>query len=454
MNIMRLLGQLPKSLADRIFDALGGLNEAQYEHERPVQRQRESAPVPFPNFGSGQEMSEIGPDYPSGGEAAQILNPNQEITLPPPQETVPGPEQRTGKLSRFGIFTHRILPAMARGALVGVANPVKGDTAANIFGTIRNVEADQQARTDRAQQQAEKQWEWHRTARKDAENTELHKAQIDNYQAMARERDARAAKNLRVSDPIAAAKAKLEILTQTLGRKPTEQEVLIALGFEGPRYAKRTMETMLANAYEDYLRGPDSARLQEQFATIQDYITYINTMATNYSAAKTSGEWQAKTPWINPRFRDTETPEGTVRTGFRIVPDAEGKPMKEETREWVTTPEGQRAKPKPRQSAPRQRGPSDERLDIERSEVAVANTALQAANGDPQKAIAILNDQAAKNPNVASHLVGATKRLKALIDKESQMHELIRSLAGSSGTRPPTSPPPASNQQAPRNPFR
>jgi hypothetical protein len=182
---MRLVGNVPRNALERLFDLLGSLPEAQYEHEQRVVPQRESAPVPLRN------------DDPT--EASKVLNPNQEISLPPPQPTQPV-EGRTGNLSRFGQFTKQILPAMIRGAAVGVSNPVKGDTGAQIFGTMRNVEADQRDTADRSREQAMQNWQWHRQMRKDDESSQLHGAQMDNYRALARQRNAQADK------PPAAAK--------------------------------------------------------------------------------------------------------------------------------------------------------------------------------------------------------------------------------------------------------
>jgi hypothetical protein len=115
---MRLIDLLKK-----IGSIPGRLEELQYEHTVPVERQ---------------------PDVPMdlGGE---------EIMAPPPELTRPGAPVRTGRLSRFGQFMQQGLPEIVRGAVVAASSPTPGavGTAGDIFGALGAVDRDRQERSDR-----------------------------------------------------------------------------------------------------------------------------------------------------------------------------------------------------------------------------------------------------------------------------------------------------------------
>jgi hypothetical protein len=408
-DIMSLLGNVPKSALERIFAALSGLPEAQYEHTGPRVERQPSVPVQV-------------------GDGSGPLDGPME--LPPPRETLPGAPERTGRLSGFGRFAKQILPEMVRGAVVGASTPVKGGTAENIFGTIRNVADDRQERQDRAQGQAEKQFQWHRQIGQDADRRELHGAQMDNYRAQAEQRRAAANRQPAVKDPIAAAKAKIGLIREQLGRDPTEQEVLIAMGLQGPRYAKRDMKAMVANADEDFFRGPDAQRLQDTYGTVEDYIKYVTTLAKDYAASESGGAAYGK--WAN-----TPVQSKTLLTSEGVASYFPGR-MNPQTGTVTTTPKVEQTgvKPPERKVAPprpRQPGPADDRRNEQKTVERIANEAFNAAGGDALKAIKILNERARTDKEVAANLVGATKRLQSAVPKTDIGAQLEQFLGGPRG---------------------
>jgi hypothetical protein len=155
------------------------------------------------------------------------------IELPPPEETRPGPEERTGRLSGFGKFTKGVLPEILRGAMVG-ASSNGGENARGVLGAMNAVAEDRQNR-DALQMQMRRQAE--QDAMKQAEfqdRRQLHGAQMRNYDAQARERGARA-------DSLATTKA----------AKPTQNEV-----FQG--FLKQMMEAKDADG--EPLYTPEEAQ--------------------------------------------------------------------------------------------------------------------------------------------------------------------------------------------------
>ncbi len=345
-DVMRMLGNAPKSALERIFAALSGLSEAQYEHEdRPVRN----------------------PDV-------EMQVGDEKIMAPPPQAMHPRRE-RTGGLSRFGKFTKGILPEMVRGALVGVSNPVPGDTAAQIFGTMRNVQGDRTNRENRAMQMQDRamdrqqqQFQWHRQARKDAEGSELHAAQIDNYKAQAEQRRAAANRQPVTKDPVAKAKAALQALREA-GITPSEEDIRVAYQLQGMPYAARTMQAKLSNAASDYYRGPDSARLQEQYPTIEEYVQGLRIMAEDFQKAEARGNAEGKAEGTPLTTKTLTTDKGFVnQTLQRHLPS--GKTLGVNTTEYVQEPTaatGTIAKPPQRKaSQPRaERPPNLQRVVLE-----------------------------------------------------------------------------------------
>jgi hypothetical protein len=142
---------------------------------------------------------------------------------------------------------------------------------------------------DRARDQQQQDYAMGRQMQQDADKQRVQEAQIKGLEATANARN-------RVpvaKDPIAVGKARLAEM-KARGIEPSEMDIRRALGLAGAQQQNKSMQAILAQAPDDYYRGPDAARLQEQFPTIKDYIADVQERGAAYEEATAAGRTKGK----------------------------------------------------------------------------------------------------------------------------------------------------------------
>jgi hypothetical protein len=148
ISILRGIGSVPRRINDAMYD------------DDPILQERRGE-IPFP-AGLGAEESVA--------------------------EVPTGEYEEVGRKNRRPSFLGKFIGEGLRGAAIGLARPSTGNTAQDIGQTMLAVGDDRMAREDRVDSKAERMFRLRRQAQQDAENSQLHAAQIDNYRALAEQR--------------------------------------------------------------------------------------------------------------------------------------------------------------------------------------------------------------------------------------------------------------------------